>query len=87
MIEQEPQVLQCFRVTGSYNFIIKVSCTDIDALEHLLTKMQKMGSTNTQIILNTQLDRGSGIRRISEVFMAHFLQNCGLLTAPYDERC
>ena len=54
----EPQVLQCFRVTGSYNFIIKVSCTDIDALEHLLTKMQKMGSTNTQIILNTQLDRG-----------------------------
>ena len=42
---------------GSYNFIIKVSCTDIDALEHLLTKMQKMGSTNTQIILNTQLDR------------------------------
>ena len=45
------------RVTGSYNFIIKVSCTDIDALEHLLTKMQKMGSTNTQIILNTQLDR------------------------------
>ena len=58
LIEQEPQVLQCFRVTGSYNFIIKVSCTDIDALEHLLTKMQKMGSTNTQIILNTQLDRG-----------------------------
>ena len=55
MIEQEPQVL---RVTGTYNFIIKVSCTDIDALEHLLTKMQKMGSTNTQIILNTQLDRG-----------------------------
>ncbi len=42
MIEQESQVLQCFRVTGSYNFIIKVSCTDIDALEHLLTKMQKM---------------------------------------------
>ena len=34
-----------------------MSCTDIDALEHLLTKMQKMGSTNTQIILNTQLDR------------------------------
>ena len=57
MIEQESQVLQCFRVTGSYNFIIKVSCTDIDALEHLLTKMQKMGSTNTQIILATPLDR------------------------------
>lgn len=57
MIERESQVLQCFRVTGSYNFMVKVSCTDIDALEHLLTKMQKLGSTNTQIILNTQLDR------------------------------
>ena len=58
MIQGEPQILQCYRVTGSYNFIVKVSCPGIDALEHLLTKMQKMGSTNTQIILNTQLDRG-----------------------------
>lgn len=58
LIDAEQQVLQCFRVTGSYNFIVKVSCADIDALEHLLTKMQKLGSTNTQIILNTQLDRG-----------------------------
>ena len=57
MIEQESQVLQCFRVTGSYNFIITVSCTDIAALEHLLTKMQTMGATNTQSILHTQLGR------------------------------
>ena len=56
-VDEEPQVLQCYRVTGSYNFMVKVSCTDIDALEHLLTRMQKLGSTNTQIILNTQLDR------------------------------
>ena len=42
--------------------ISAVSYTHLDVykrqLEHLLTKMQKMGSTNTQIILNTQLDRG-----------------------------
>ena len=57
LVDEEPQVLQCYRVTGSYNFMVKVSCTDIDALEHLLTRMQKLGSTNTQIILNTQLDR------------------------------
>ena len=58
MIEQESQVLQCFRVTGGYNFIIKGKLHRYRlALEHLLTKMQKMGSTNTQIILNTQLDR------------------------------
>ncbi|WP_294450235.1 Lrp/AsnC family transcriptional regulator [uncultured Gemmiger sp.] len=57
LVENEPQVLQCWRVTGSYNFIVKVSCESIDGLEHLLTRMQKMGSTNTQIILNTQTDR------------------------------
>ena len=57
LAEQEPQVLQCWRVTGSYNFIAKVSCESIDDLEHLLNRVQKLGSTNTQIILNTQLDR------------------------------
>ncbi len=57
LVESEPQVLQCYRVTGSYNFILKVSCSSIEALEHLLTKIQKMGSTNTQIILATQVDR------------------------------
>ena len=51
------QILQCYRVTGSYNFIVKVSCPGIDALEHLLTHLQKMGNTNTQIILATPLDR------------------------------
>ena len=57
MIQGEPQILLCYRVTGSYNFIVKVSCPGIDALEHLLTHLQKMGNTNTQIILATPLDR------------------------------
>lgn len=57
MIPGEPQILQCYRVTGSYNFIVKVSCASIDELEHLLTRIQKLGNTNTQIILATPLDR------------------------------
>ena len=57
MIPGEPQILQCYRVTRSYNFIVKVSCASIDELEHLLTRMQKLGNTNTQIILATPLDR------------------------------
>ena len=57
LAQAEPMVLQCYRVTGSYNFIVKVRCPGIDALEHLLTRMQKMGSTNTQIILATHIDR------------------------------
>lgn len=57
LVEGEEQVLQCWRVTGSCNFVLKVSCPGIEALEHLLTRIQKLGSTNTQIILATQLDR------------------------------
>ena len=41
----------------SYNFTVKVSCAGIDELEHLLTRIQTLGTTNTQIVLSTQLDR------------------------------
>ena len=57
LIQQESDVLQCYRVTGTYNFIVKVSCANIEDLEHLLNKIQQLGTTNTQIILTTQLDR------------------------------
>lgn len=61
LAKKESQVLQCYRVTGSYNFILKVRCPGIDELEHLLTRMQKMGTTNTQIILATHIDRQPNI--------------------------
>ena len=57
LLQAEPDVLQCFRVTGTYSFTVKVSCEGVDALERLLNKFQKIGSTNTQIILSTPLDR------------------------------
>ena len=57
LIQQESDVLQCYRVTCTYNFIVKVSCANIEDLEHLLNKIQQLGTTNTQIILATQLDR------------------------------
>lgn len=57
LLQAEPDVLQCFRVTGTYSFTVKVSCEGVDALERLLNKVQKVGSTNTQIILSTPLDR------------------------------
>ena len=52
-----PQVVQCFHVTGSYSYIVKTSCPDMDSLEHLITAFQKMGQTSTQIILSTPVDR------------------------------
>ena len=42
---------------GSYSFIVKVSCGDMEALERLITLFQKAGPTSTQIILSTPVDR------------------------------
>ncbi len=57
LAQADPDVTQCYRVTGTYNYTVKVSCAGIDELEHLLTRIQTMGTTNTQIILATHLDR------------------------------
>ncbi len=57
MIGQMPQVRQCYHVTGSHSFIVKVCCQDMDQLEHLINRFQKLGQTSTQIILSTLLDR------------------------------
>ncbi len=57
MAENQSGVTQCFHVTGSHSFIVKVSCADMHELEHLINRFQKLGQTNTQIILSTPLDR------------------------------
>lgn len=57
LVQADEQVLQCYRVTGDCNYILKVRCACVDKLEHLLTRIQRLGSTTTQIILATQLDR------------------------------
>ena len=56
-LKNTPQVTQCFHVTGSYSYIVKTSCPDMDSLERLITSFQKIGQTSTQIILSTPVDR------------------------------
>lgn len=43
MVENQPGVAQCFHVTGSHSFIVKVSCAGIHELEHLINRFQKLG--------------------------------------------
>ena len=54
----DSQVRQCFHVTGSHSFIVKVSCENMEQLEQLITRFQRMGPTSTQIILSTPIERG-----------------------------
>lgn len=57
MAENQPGVTQCFHVTGSHSFIVKVRCADIRELEDLINRFQKLGQTSTQIILSSPVDR------------------------------
>lgn len=56
-LQSTPEVLQCYHVTGTFSHIIKVSCADIPHLEHLISSLQQFGSTNSQIILSTPVER------------------------------
>ena len=56
-VAAESQVTQCFHVTGSHSYIVKVACDTMQSLEHLITRCQRFGPTSTQIILSTPVDR------------------------------
>lgn len=43
MAQQQPRVAQCFHVTGSHSFLVKVNCEGIAALEKLITTFQQLG--------------------------------------------
>ena len=58
LLQNSKEVLRCYHVTGEYTFLIKVSCGSMTRLEHLILEFQKLGSTNTQIILSTPVDHG-----------------------------
>ena len=53
LLQKEKAVEQCFQVTGAQSYMVKVRCKDIEALEKLISRLQKLGNTNTQIILST----------------------------------
>ena len=61
VLQKQPEVEQCYQVTGTYSHILKVSCKDVEGLEKLISHMQKLGQTNIQIILSTTSGPGPAI--------------------------
>lgn len=52
LLKTLPAVRECFQLTGAHSHMVKVCCRDIEALERLVNKLQKIAATNTQIILS-----------------------------------
>ena len=40
-VGQDPDILECFAVTGEYDYLIKVCAADVEALEDKLLHMKK----------------------------------------------
>ena len=57
LVNNEPMVVECYHVTGNYSYLVKVDAYEITDLEKLVMRFQKMGNTNTQIIMSTTVKR------------------------------
>lgn len=66
ILQEEGAVEQCFHVTGEHSHMVKVSCQNIEALDKLISRLQKLGQTNTQIILSTTQGPGPVIYKDKE---------------------
>ena len=53
LLHSETSIAVCYQVTGQQSHMVKVSCPDIAALDRLINNLQKLGPTNTQIVLST----------------------------------
>lgn len=50
--KKNPDILECYTVTGEYDFILKVCLSDIDSLESLLTQLKrKLGVVKSHTII------------------------------------
>lgn len=52
-IESVPNILECDCVSGPYSVLLKTVFKSIMDLDDLVYKLQKFGSTNTQIVFST----------------------------------
>jgi Lrp/AsnC family leucine-responsive transcriptional regulator len=62
-----PEVLECYRVTGTDDYIMKVAADSVPGLENLIDRVSGYGSCITSLVLSTPLAgriirKGLGVR-------------------------
>jgi len=57
LIENLPEVLECYHVTGEESFVMKIIAASTAHLEDIIAKFDPYGKTATSIILSTALLR------------------------------
>ena len=57
LLQSLPEVVECYRGTGSDSFIMKVCVASVEHLEQLINKLTPFGMTTTSIVLSTVVAR------------------------------
>lgn len=60
IIAEFEEVLECHRVSGSYDYLLKIVVKDVEAYEHFiltkLTMVSDLGNVHSMIVLSTSKD-------------------------------
>ena len=52
-VQNTPQILACYHVTGPHSMLLQSSCPNMEQMDLLVAKLQRFGSTQTQVVLST----------------------------------
>ena len=55
LIKEEPSVLECHIVSGSYTMLVKAAFQSTPDLDRFISKIQRYGSTETHVVLSTPI--------------------------------
>lgn len=55
MMIEEPDVLECHRVSGAVSYMLKVAVADVESLTRLVERLIPYGTVNTSIVFSSPL--------------------------------
>src|SRR6266566_3636701 len=65
--QEIPEVLECYRVTGSDSLVMKVMASSVEHLEALIDRLSEHGLLTTSIVLSTVVSRRIVTRVVDDV--------------------
>ena len=57
LVAQAPEVLECYRVTGSDSYLLKVLAVSVEHLEALIDRFVPFGDVTTSLVLSAPVQR------------------------------
>jgi len=65
-IENDTDILECHRVTGEVDYIIKAAVQNMDEMRHLIDRLMPFGDVSTSIVILSPISHRRILPRIAE---------------------